>query len=272
MHDMAIYNRALSSNEVAVNYLSTEFVTTVPYPDLLYYKMTEYGQANLPLVLSNSAMSGVANGTVWNTNGSSLASPDWVGNPGGYLSAIHLHGLTSGLAGTQINTYDSTNCNFTNNPYTINVCLGAYGDGYYFMGNDNYTNNGWYLSENGTNSTQLRFGGETYTNDQAIITDNGPDWGAPTNWPGEWSMVTITFDGSNNLLIYLNAALQSTINSFASPAPSTNYLIFGLGKASTNGLSGYDGDMWLPQIWNTNLAPSHIANLFHQQKYGIPWP
>ena len=53
MHDVAIYNRALSSNEVAVNYLSTEFETTVPSPDLLYYKMTEYDERSItpPFVL-----------------------------------------------------------------------------------------------------------------------------------------------------------------------------------------------------------------------------
>ena len=87
-----------------------------------------------------------------------------------------------------------------------------------------------------------------------------------------WDMVTVTYDGTNNLLIYLNAAIQQTTNSFASPAPSSKPLIFGFGTANTNGPSDYDGDMWLPQIWSTNLSPSDIANLFQQQKFGIPWP
>jgi hypothetical protein len=59
---------------------------------------------------------------------------------------------------------------------------------------------------------------------------------------------------------------------FASPASSTNYLIFGLGTANTNGVSDLDGDMWLPQIWSTNLSPSDIANLYYNQQNGIPWP
>jgi hypothetical protein len=32
-----------------------------------------------------------------------------------------------------------------------------------------------------------------------------------------------------SFLIYVNALLQATTGTFASPAPSTNYLIFGLG-------------------------------------------
>ena len=277
MHDVAIYNRPLSSNEVAVNYLSTEFVTTVPYPDLLYFKMTEYGETNIPLGLSNSATYGTnANGIVWNTNsGSSPQLPDWVNNPGGYPSAIHFHGLTTNgttnIAQTQITATNSTLFNFTTNPFTINVWVGSYGNGYYFMGNDIISNSGWYLSE-APGSHGITFGGETNNGDYAIDATNGPgNWGHATNWLGEWYMITVTYDGTNAPLIYINAAVQETTGTFKSPAPSLNYLIFGLGTGN-NGYSDLDGDMWLPQIWSTNLSPSDIANLFQQQKYGIPWP
>jgi hypothetical protein len=267
MHDVAIYNRALSSNAVAVNYLSTEFVTTVPKPDLLYFKMTEYGQTNLPLVLSNSAKAGIANGTVWNTNDHILALPDWTNNPGGYLSAIHLHGTNV----TRIDTGDSTNFNFTTNPFTINVWLGSYGNGYYLLGNDIISNNGWYLKE-APGSYDLIFGGETNSGDYGIETTNGPgNWGHPTNWLGEWYMITITYDGTNTPFIYQNAALQATSGTFKSPASSAANLIVGH-EAGSDGNNDYDGDMWLPQIWGSNLSPSDIANLFHQQKFGIPWP
>jgi len=140
------------------------------------------------------------------------------------------------------------------------------------MGNDTYEVNGWYLSEN-SGGTQISFGGETNNTAFAITTDNGPgNWpSGPANWAYAWSMVTITYDGTNNLLIYLNAALQATTNTFASPVSSTTYLIFGLGTAN-NGYSDLDGDMWLPQIWSTNLWPADVANLYFNQTHGSPWP
>jgi hypothetical protein len=174
MRDVAIYNRALSASEILTNFFNSELSTNVPYPDLLYYKMSEYGEANItpPLYLNNSATSGSASkGTVWNTNDHNLALPDWVNNPGGYPSAIHLHGTNV----TQISTDNSTDFNFTANPFTINVWLGAYGNGYYIMGNNNSANNGWCLSEN-SESTKIRFGGET-NGDYAIVTK-----GSVGNW------------------------------------------------------------------------------------------
>jgi hypothetical protein len=77
IRDVAIYDRVLSAGEILTNFFNTEPSTNVPYPDLLYYKMTEYGQRNAALVLSNSvtnsAMVGLANGIVWNYN-TNLAS------------------------------------------------------------------------------------------------------------------------------------------------------------------------------------------------------
>jgi hypothetical protein len=66
--------------------------------------------------------------------------------------------------------------------------------------------------------------------------------------------------------------LAAAARSFASPASSTNYLIFGLGTCSTNGLSDLDGDISRPQIWSNNLAPVDIANLYFNQVHGRPWP
>jgi hypothetical protein len=37
---------------------------------------------------------------------------------------------------------------------------------------------------------------------------------------------------------------------FASPASSTNYLVFGHEAGSDAGNHDFDGDMWLPQIWD----------------------
>jgi hypothetical protein len=266
---VAIYNCVLTTNQILTNFINTESSTYVRPPDLLYYKMTEAGETNnLPLVLTNRVTNGeAANGTVWNTNLGILALPDWVDNPGGYPTAIHLHGTNV----TQINAYDPTDFNFTTNPFTINVWLGAYGNGYYIMGNDTVSNSGWYLKE-APGSHCLIFGGETNNHDYAIETTSEPeDWGDSTNWLGEWYMITITYDGTNTPLIYVNATLQATTGTFQCPAPSSNNLVFGH-EALSDGNNDYDGDLWLPQIWSTNLSPIDVANLYYRQKTGIPWP
>ena len=56
---------------------------------------------------------------------------------------------------------------------------------------------------------------------------------------------------------------------FESPAPSTNYLVFGL-VSSVYGPSDIDGNLWLPQIWSTNLSAIDIANLYFNQTHGKP--
>jgi len=53
------------------------------------------------------------------------------------------------------------------------------------------------------------------------------------------------------------------------PGASTNTLKLGVGPALTN---FYDGNLWLIQLWSTNLSPSDIANLYFNQKKGVPWP
>jgi hypothetical protein len=118
----------------------------------------------------------------------------------------------------------------------------------------------------------LIFGGETNNHDYAIETTSEPeDWGDSTNWLGEWYMITITYDGTNTPLIYVNATLQATTGTFQCPAPSSNNLVFGH-EALSDGNNDYDGDLWLPQIWSTNLSPIDVANLYYRQKTGIPWP
>jgi len=264
MHDVAIYNRALMSSEIAFNFLSTEFNTNVSKPELLYYKMTEYGETNTPtMILSNSAIAGVANGTVWNYNTNLASLTEWTENPGGYPNtAIHFHGTNV----TYIDTGNSARFNFTNNPFTINLWLRPYTEGTYYLGNDSYATNGWYLAGL-AGSTGLAFGGETYPVDNAIQATN-----TISGWPTtSWNMVTITYDGTNTLLIYVNAEPQVTSGTFACPAPSPNNLTFGIAPYFY-GSPSLDGDLWLPQIWNSVLSPIDIANLYYNQIHGTPWP
>ena len=82
-------------------------------------------------------------------------------------------------------------------------------------------------------------------------------------------MVTITRSGTNTPLIYINGRLTASTGSFANPASSTSSLVFGVSKTGGNFL---DGDIWEPQIWNTSLSATDVANLYMNQVSGVPWP
>jgi hypothetical protein len=69
----------------------------------------------------------------------------------------------------------------------------------------------------------------------------------------------------------VNAKVWATDYPFKSPASSANSLIFGH-EAGSDGNNDYDGDMWLPQIWSTNLSPVDVANLYFNQRNGSAWP
>ena len=259
MHDVAIYNRVLSAEEVASNYLITELATTVPVPDLLYYKMTEYPsyEPTNQFDLADSSIDGEANGT-WHVN--LPKTLQWQTNvvPN---NAIHFDGVS-----TSVNTSNSTNLNFTTNSFTINLWLLPENEGTYVMGNDSYLSNGWYLA-GVINSSKLEFGAETNGADNAIITANGV-----SGWPTtSWNMVTVTRAGTNTPWIYINGLQVATTGTFTDPASSANSLIFGLGVDS-DGATDLDGNIWLPQIWSTNLSPTDVANLYLIQLSGVPWP
>lgn len=228
--------------------------------------MTEYGQATPPVLLADSSTHGGTTGTVWDTNNHSLSLPLWTNNPGGVTnSAIHFHGLTSGQPQTEITTGNTNLFNFTTNSFTINVWLRPDNEGSFYLGNDTFLTNGWYLAGLATNSA-LIFGAET-NGDNAITTINGVN-----GWPiTSWNMVTITYDGTNNPLIYINGLVVPTTGTFVNPASSGNSLIFGLG-VGPYGLNDLDGDIWLPQIWSKVLSPMDIANLYCNQLFGIRWP
>ncbi len=261
MRDVAIYNHALTAAQILTNYYNTELFTRVLYPNLLYYKMTEYATfPDAPEVFTNSASPGT------NATGTAVYTA-WTNGPNGLLNtAVHFHGT----GGSCINTSNSSLFNFTTNPFTINLWLRPDNEGSYYMGNDTYNTNGWYLSGVQSN-TPVRFGGET-NGDHAIITiQHATNWPASTNSTNAWNMVTVTYDGINQPLIYVNAQRWVTQYAFASPTSSTNCLIFGQGS-SPYGPSDLDGDIWLPQIWSNSLAPNDILNLFFNQQHGVPWP
>jgi len=138
MHDVALYNRVLTASEIASNFLATEFTTNVAYPDLLYYAMTnEFEETNPPVILTNYATDGGANGTVLIVATPPL--PEWTNNPGGISNALHFNGVT-----THVDTSNSTNFNFTTNLFTINFWVCPLTAGGYVMQNEDIDQtNGW---------------------------------------------------------------------------------------------------------------------------------
>jgi hypothetical protein len=257
MHDVAIYNRPLTSWEIAFNFLSSEFVTNVTNPDLLYYKMTETNQTSVPIYLTNSSNPTGETGLY-----PSNASVIWTNGPAGEYNALHFDGVSSFL-----DTGLSEPFSFTTNPFTINLWLLSLGPTNFVMGNNTYETDGWFMA---VNSFLLLFGAETVNGEAVVYTKN-----TVSGWPTAWNMITITWDGANALLIYVNGQPQFILGQFINPISSTNSLKFGAGvfyNGSYGQTDNMDGSIWLPQIWSTNLSCTDIANLYYNQVKGKPWP
>jgi len=268
MHDVGVYNRALLAAEVVTNFLSTEFDTNILPPNLLYYKMTEAGETNDPLTLINYASGGGTNGSMIlvGTN----KPPEWHGGVGSVSNGLHFNGSYSHL-----DTFESTNFNFTTNSFSINVWLRPYVPTNYIMGNNTYGSNGWFLA---LDDGYLLFGAETDEGEVDIQTSSTfHNWPAgPIQYATNWNMVTITRVGTHLLVIYINALPVATVGSlFPKLISTTNTLVFGEGVFLCDGsvITNYlDGDIWLPQVWSTALSQSDIAKLYCNQLWGMPWP
>jgi hypothetical protein len=253
IRQVAIYNRALSAEEIETNFLTTELTTNVAYPSLLYYKMTEHAQIMPPVYLADSSTHGGTTGTVltatelqWVTNQASIPE-----------AAMHFNGVT-----TYIDTGNPDLFNFTTNSFSINLWANPLTANGHLLANGFYHGIGWFLSVG--SSYELNFGSDAFGT-ESVLTTTTPVSG----WPGTYDMVTITRNGTDTPLIYINGILVATSGSFSNPASSGSSLVVGVNR---NGANYLDGDMWLLQIWNTTLSASDVANLYFNQQPGIPWP
>jgi hypothetical protein len=265
MRDVGIYNRALSAPQVESNYLSTLLNTNVPYPNLLYYKMTEYPADYRFTLADSSTLSntpGYVLGTnwVWTSNVASL--PD---------KAMHFHGDAN--ENNYIDTSNSVLFNFTTNSFTINLWFRPYQSGAFVMGNDTYSTCGWYLRLVESNSA-VQFGAETNGQDYSIQTINSvSSWPAGPDPAGiNWNMLTVTRDGTNTPAILINGQVWATTNTFANPAPSTNSLTIGSGEDDGFSNPYLDGDIWMVQMWDEALPATSVYILYTNQLSGVPWP
>ena len=280
MHDVAVYNRVLSANEIATNFLATQFLTNnspVPVPDKVYYKMTKgTSSTNFPILNDSSIHGGTlgyylgAESLLWTTN---MAPQPY--------TALHFDGgngtepLGSSVNGSYIAASNTTLFNFTNSPFTINVWLMPYTGGGFIVGNNSLTNSGWSLF---LNNDQLEFAADNPNisgGENTIYTGTIGGWPFTAGNGAYYNMVTVTGDGTNTPLIYVNASPMATglygSGPFQYPATSVNILTFGVGT-NAQGVFEYDGDMWQPQIWSIALSPAQIATLYLEQQSGYPWP
>ena len=253
IRQVGIYNRALSAAEIRTNYLATELSTNVSYPSVLYYKFTEHTQTNPPVYLADSSTHGGTTGTV--TTATDLP---WVENQTAIPeAAMHFNGVS-----TYIDTGNASLFNFTTNPFTINLWLLPLTANGFVLANGFYHGNGWFLSVG--SSYQINFGSETFGAENLITTVSPVD-----GWPTRYAMVTVTRDGTHAPLIYINGTPVATSGIFVNPATSGNSLVIGVSKIGTGYL---DGNLGLLQIWNSDLLPGDVANLYIYQSSVSPWP
>jgi hypothetical protein len=186
---------------------------------------------------------------------------------------MHFHGDAGD--NNYIDTGTNQLFNFTNNSFTINLWFRPYQSSAFVMGNDTYTNNGWYLRLVAGLTTKIQFSAETNGPDtNTISTINGVgSWPAATNpVPTNWNMLTVTRDSTNTPLILINGQVWATTGTFANPASSTNDLTIGTGQDGDPSNPFLDGDIWMVQIWGEALPASLILILYTNQLSGIPWP
>ena len=266
MREVAVYNQALTPNEIETNFLNT-VLSSVRNPDLLYYKMANGTETNpaIPFNIPDSSTHGGTHAeylggvsTVW-TNG-----PD---QPVGAYTAMHFDGgATTGMGGetngSYIDTTNSTLFSFTTNLFTINLWVRrTQSPDHYIMQNcDAAFYNGWYLY---VGDYQVYF---------SMITNGFGAYHRDAHCRGGefWSMGhgnDCAKRGYKHHDVYQWSGGSQRRSS--KPWPQRFSLKFGVDPDSTN---YYDGDIWLPQIWTNALAPIDIANLYINQTSGNPWP
>jgi hypothetical protein len=255
MHDVAVYNQALTVAQIQSNFFLTQLTTNaaVPVPDLLEYKMTE-GSASIsvPQFLTDSSSHGGTVGTYPIFN-----SEVW-SNGVGNLPYTSLH---FGGVGAYLETSNSTLFNFTTNLYTINLWVYPQNQNSMLVQNqDSGPQDGWYMFLTGAGAIQ--FGTENGGSLDFLQTPNSL---VPTL---AWTMITVTRSSLTNTTIYLNGVPTANAN-LQSASSSTASLKFAIDYV---GSRAYDGNVWLPQIWSSPLSAQQIATLYLIEKSGFPWP
>jgi hypothetical protein len=269
IRDAGIYGRALSADELKANFLNTK-TGSVPTPNLLYLKMKEGATDTVtstdPIWLTMTDASDAVHQDVvlyypytrqWAPNVASVPK-----------TALHFNGGTAPApgdpteGGSYIDVNDTINFNFTTSAFTVNFWLAPMAGGNYLFSNTSSTG-GWYieLGSDGSISFGSKPTSASYVltaSSELAITQNGD----------AWHMVTCVWNGTK-AFIYIDGIQVAVTGVFYQPGSSNNSLKIG---QDGSGFNFYDGNLWQPQIWSSELSPSDIANLYFNQVQGMLWP
>jgi len=268
MQDIRIYNRVLSPAEVVMLYTndSSRYVqplNSVSAPDLIYLKFQDdimanppYSYTNWPAPLRDSSIVDNTNVLYYSNEGSN--DDVWVNFNNVFAAALHWHGVD----GSYANTGDSNHFDFTTNSYTIGLWVEPYTGGGTFLSCGLDGTNGWCVNED--DNYNLFF--NTYSNG---VTSSIGSLPVHNN---AYNAILISVSNGTNVTMYRDGVSFFT-GMVNQPAPSgTNTLILGeqnLGPYFGNTL---DGNMWMTQIWSTNLSDMDAVYLYLNQQNGTPWP
>ncbi|MGO8764082.1 MAG: LamG-like jellyroll fold domain-containing protein [Limisphaerales bacterium] len=265
MADFRVYNASLTAAQLMTNFLAVYTSTTV-LPQLLYLKMQDdvntapaYSYTNWPAPLADS--SSRDNTNVLCDEPTTNDDTVWVSNPGNIKnSAMHFHGVSP----SYIDTGDDADFAFTNQNYSVNFWAMPETASGTFMSCGIDNTNGWYINED------VNY--DVHFNTCSNGSTSGLDGLNVQSGNGSWNDVCITVQGGTNVTMYWNGGLEYN-GTVAAAAPSGTNALWLVQQNSGAGIENIlDGNMWLPQIWDTTLSPNDVAKLYYEQMNGAPWP
>ena len=268
MQDVRVYDRVLSPAEAITLYTngtsrSVETPGQVKQPDLLYLKflddidaIPQYSYINWPAPLKDSSL--VDNPHVVYFSNAGTQDNVWVEVNGVPAAGLHW----DGVGGSYADTGDSNHFDFTTNSYTIGLWVQPLTAGGTFLSCGVAGSNGWCVSED--YNYNLFF--NTYSNGQTS------SFGSVPVHNNAFHAILISVSHGTNVTIYQDGAAYST-GTVNLPAPSgTNTLMLGQQNLGSSFGKTLDGNMWMTQIWSTNLNAVEAAYLYMYQLNGSPWP
>jgi hypothetical protein len=173
-------------------------------------------------------------------------------------NGLHWHGVNGSYADTE----DSSHFAFTTNNYTIAFWVQPLTAGGTFLSCGDAGVNGWSVNED--YNYNLFF--NTYSNGVTSSIGSVPVHN------DAFHAILISVANGTNVTVYRNgmALASGTVNL---PAPSgTNTLMLGQQNLGSSFGETLDGNMWMTQIWSTNLDPVEASYLYLNQVNGSPWP
>ncbi|MGA2245466.1 MAG: LamG domain-containing protein [Verrucomicrobiota bacterium] len=268
MADVRVYNRVLLPAEIMLLYTNgssrqVEPPGAVKDPDLIYLKFLEditadpkYSYTNWPAPLRDSSVIDNTNVLYYSNEGSH--DDVWVDVNGVVAAGLHWHGVN----GSYADTGDSNHFAFTTNSYTIALWVQPYTAGGTFLSCGVAGTNGWCVNED----TNYNLFFNTYTNGVATSVGSVPVHN------NAFHAILVSVANGTNVCVYEDGVASATgvVNV---PAPSgTNTLMLGQQNLGPNFGRTLDGNMWMTQIWSTNLADMDAVYLYLNQLIGSPWP